>query len=190
MKSTRLGCISGSGVIITLLALLAIAAVAATQGGVLFNPGTLSAQAGSQPLGGVSSHAGTGGRCSACHTAIWQKQTMTDRCLDCHLEPLSGKIDFHRVMLAQSQSWKCRDCHTDHNGAQASLTVLTLDRFPHDATGYSLAAHKTTSAGDEFTCTECHGEQIGSMDLARCMDCHRELDPLYMDDHLAAFGSD
>jgi hypothetical protein len=190
MKATRLGCISGSGIIITMVALLAIGAIAAKRGGVLFNPGPLNAQSNSQLLGGVNSHAETGGRCSACHTAVWQKETMSDRCLGCHQELIVETTDFHTVMLAQSQSWTCRDCHTDHNGAQAALTVLDLNHFPHDAAGYSLRGHQMTSAGTSFTCTDCHGDQIGAMDMAVCLDCHWDIDRLYMEYHLTAFSGD
>ena len=186
--NTRLGCISGTGLIITLITLLVIGGVSVSRGGVLFNPGPLNSQAGRQTLGGVSSHAEIGGRCSACHTAIWQRDKMSDRCLICHQELVNDPQGFHTLMLAQSFSWECHSCHTDHNGAQASLTVLELGRFPHDAAGYSLEAHQKTSAGAEFTCSDCHGSQIGELDLAICTECHQRINERYMDDHLAAFG--
>ncbi len=188
MKAPSLGCISTSGVIITLIALLIIGAIGAARGGVLFNPGALNSQAGTQPVGGVVSHAETGGRCSACHTAVWQRDKMSDRCLICHQALVNDPQGFHRVMVAQSWSWDCHNCHTEHNGAQASLTISDLSRFPHDASGYSLIAHQKNPAGVGFTCSDCHGSQIGELDIAICIECHQRINRLYMDDHLVAFG--
>lgn len=188
--NTRLGCISGTGLIVTLITLLVIGGMTTVRGGVLFNPGPLNAQTGARSLGGVSSHAELGGRCSACHTAIWERDKMSDRCLSCHQELVIDADDFHRVMLAQSMIWNCQECHTDHNGAHAALTVLDLSRFPHDAAGYSLKAHEKSPSGAGFTCADCHGGQFGEIDLAVCTECHQRIDRLYMDDHLAAFGGE
>jgi hypothetical protein len=190
MKTKRIGCFTGSGLIAGLLTLLFISGVALARGGVLFNPGALNAQAGAQPVGGVASHAETGGHCSACHTAIWESEVMSDRCLACHKDLLTSADNFHAVMLAQSQTWSCQECHTEHNGAQAALTIFDMQRFPHEASGYSLAGHQTTANGANFTCADCHGERITAMDLARCTTCHQEIDPVSMADHLVAFGGE
>jgi hypothetical protein len=80
MRSKPLGCLTFSGLIGTLVALLLVATALVAGGGRLFSPGALSAKTG-QVLGGVSSHAGLGGNCTACHTAPWEKATMNDRCL-------------------------------------------------------------------------------------------------------------
>ncbi len=188
MKTTRLGCISSTGIITTLLAVLLIGGIAYARGGVLFNPGELNAQAGGRSVGGVASHAETGGRCSACHVPFWEVGGMDDRCLVCHVEIEQSADDFHRVMLAQSQSHQCYNCHTEHRGAQASLTVLDLQRFPHQAVGYSLQAHVTSGAGAAFTCFDCHGGTFGSFNQANCTACHHQINPAFMDAHLADFG--
>jgi len=188
MKSRRPGCLSTSGIIATLVTLLIVGGVALARGNRMFNPGPLNDQAGAQPLGGVYSHAETGGRCSACHTSVWESETMSDRCLLCHQELLTNPEDFHRIMLAQSQTWACYECHTEHRGAQASLTVMDLSSFPHEAAGYSLKGHQTTASGEDFTCSDCHGTQIEAMDLGLCADCHQQIEPEYMTDHLDAFG--
>lgn len=190
MKTGRLGCLSASGIIATLFTLLVLGGVGLARGNRMFNPGPLNAQAGGQPLGGVFSHAETGGRCSACHTAVWESETMSDRCLACHQELIVNPEDFHHVMLAQSKEWACYECHTEHNGAQAALTVMDLNRFPHDAAGFSLRGHQTTASGTDFTCQDCHGSQITAMDLVVCADCHQQIEPEFMADHLAAFGGE
>lgn len=188
MRTTQLGCISSTGIIATLLALLLIGGIAYARGGVLFNPGELNAQAGAQPLGGVSSHSEIGGRCAACHTAFWERDKMADRCLSCHVDLNSSADNFHRIMLAQSQTWECFQCHTDHRGFRASLTVMDLERFPHQAIGFSLQGHHLNQTGASFTCYDCHGSDISGFDETACTACHQQIDPAFMEEHLNSFG--
>lgn len=190
MNTTRLGCISSTGIIATLAILILIGGVAFTRGGVLFNPGELNAQAGSRSLGGVSSHAELGGRCAACHTAFWQREKMADRCLTCHADLIDSADNFHRAMLAQSQTWECFGCHTDHNGAEASMNIMDLERFPHQAVGFSLQGHRLMTSGVSFACSDCHGEDISRFNQATCTDCHRQINLTFLDEHLNTFGQD
>jgi len=172
----------------TLLAILLIGGIAYARGGVLYNPGELNAQAGAQPLGGVSSHSEIGGRCAACHTAFWEQDKMADRCLSCHVDLNASADNFHRVMLAQSQTWECFQCHTDHRGSRASLTVMDLERFPHQAIGFSLQGHHLNTTGASFTCSDCHGDDISRFEETACTGCHRQIDPAFMEEHLNSFG--
>src|SRR5579859_5340543 len=97
---------------ITLLAAGSIAAVFALGGGSAFSPGPLNAEtrAGAK-LGGVSSHAELGGRCSACHGAPWSSTPMAARCLNCHTD-VRQEIDAHRSMHGNlSDGMRCRECH-------------------------------------------------------------------------------
>jgi hypothetical protein len=81
-----LGCLSRSGIMAAVLTSVVLAGVVLVWGGRPFSSGALNAHAGQASLGGVRSHAETGGRCSACHAAPWSKDTMSDRCLACHTE--------------------------------------------------------------------------------------------------------
>jgi hypothetical protein len=85
MKITRLGCFSFTGILAAVAVLLIVGGVIAVQGGALFSPGRLNAQAG-QSVGGVTSHAGLTNNCSACHTAPWVAERMSDRCMQCHVD--------------------------------------------------------------------------------------------------------
>ena len=190
MRTNRLGCLTGAGLLAVLITLLVIAGVAFARGGVLFNPGALNAEGGMETLGGVHSHAETAGRCSACHTAPWARERMADRCLDCHSDLLTDPQAFHHVMIAESGKMVCHTCHTDHNGPQAALTILDLQGFPHEQLGYSLQAHQRTAGGDAFACSDCHGDRFDALDPIVCADCHSELDPAYLNTHLAAFEAD
>jgi hypothetical protein len=191
MNNNRFGCFSGTGIIVVIVTLLLIGGVSVARGGVLFNPGDLNAQRGTQPLGGVNSHAETEGNCGVCHTAIWEQDTMSDRCLVCHNQLQYAKHDFHSVMLTQSKNTTCNRCHTDHRGAQATLTTLNMERFPHfDTASFALTAHKYHSDGTPFACEDCHGMEIAIFDQATCTDCHNRMDDEYTDKHLSLFGSD
>ncbi len=95
----RLGCLTGGGLLAAGLTLVLVLAFYLARGGAMFSPGPLSAQAGDEVLGSASvasvrSHAETGGRCAACHTAPWSGETLSDRCQGCHAsvrEELGGQ---------------------------------------------------------------------------------------------------
>ena len=189
METSRFGCLSISGVLAALLVIVVVAGVTIFQGGVLFNPGALNAQSGSQALDGVRTHAEIP-RCAACHASFWSNQLMDERCLACHQDLLAAPQGFHSVMVAQGAMTTCRDCHTDHNGPTAAMTTLKLASFPHDRVGFSLLGHQTSALGTDFTCSDCHGGDFTSIDQAVCDACHRELDAAFAQNHLQAFGQD
>ena len=188
----RLGCLSTTGIAAALLTAAIILAIGLFKGGVLFSSGPLSAKTG-EMVGGVPSHASIGGRCSACHVAPWEADSMDDRCLACHVAiamELENASTFHGGLLAAETGFRCRDCHPEHMGANASLTVVDPDRFPHELTGFSLASHRRMADGSAFTCADCHGEDLARFASATCAACHGDLDPAYMQAHEAAFGQD
>ncbi|WP_423226370.1 cytochrome c3 family protein [Candidatus Amarolinea aalborgensis] len=193
MKSNRLGCWSGTGIIAAALTVLLIGGISLAQGGVLFSPGRLNAQKATEPLGRVLSHADLARDCGACHTAPWSQVTMGDRCQVCHTtitEELGNPKTLHGALRAQKSVTPCQSCHKDHRGPTAALTILDNRDFPHDAVGYSLQGHATTAAGQPFACQDCHGEEITRFDVATCDACHRTADPPGMQLHTQAFGSD
>lgn len=188
MKTKHLGCISAWGGLAALITLLIVAGVGLAQGGVLFSPGALSRQNAIQPLGGVYSHAEIGGRCAACHVTPWSQATMATRCLECHTSVmLTGGL--HASLLPDA-SPACRNCHPEHRGPQAELTLFDPANFPHDAVGFSLSGHELTSDSTEFRCDDCHLEDIRSFDQAWCQACHRDIRPDWMAAHTVAFGED
>jgi hypothetical protein len=184
----RLGCLTVSGFVTTLVTLLIVVGAGLARGGVLFSPGRLNAQPG-RLIGGSRSHVEIPA-CATCHAPFWAKERMADRCLACHTELMADAQDFHRVMLAESQKRSCRGCHTDHNGASASLTITNLGDFPHEAVGFSLHAHRRMTDGVPFTCSDCHTSSFSQMDLAICEDCHRNREAGFMQSHVSTFGGD
>jgi hypothetical protein len=188
-----LGCLTAGGLIAGILTVLVVAGILLLWGGRLFSPGSLNAQAGDASVGGVQSHAGIGGRCAACHAAPWGSETMSDRCLACHTDvspQLQDASSLHGALQVGTDHLSCNDCHPEHRGATAQLTLIDEQAFPHDATGYSLRGHQKRADGAAFTCADCHGAGLAEFDLLTCTTCHTGLDAVFMQDHLAAFGSD
>jgi hypothetical protein len=186
----RLGCLSGTGLIAALIAALTIAGYIYARGGLLFNPGPLNAQSGSA-LGGVTSHAEIDDNCESCHTAPWESERMADRCVVCHTEiaaQLQDSGSLHGTLMHNNPELTCRDCHAEHRGPEAPLTVIDTEEFPHDAVGFSLNAHQRISTGQRFTCDDCHAGDITSFTTDSCSNCHLQLDPVFTQDHLSTFG--
>ena len=190
MKSNRLGCLSGTGIIAALVTALVIAGFTWVRGGVLYSPGELSAKSG-EVLGGVTSHAEIGGNCKACHTALWERDTMADRCTVCHTA-IAGQMkqvaSMHGRMEHDNPDLACRHCHPDHRGPDAALTQMDSGLFPHEAVGFSLNGHQRTAGGEAFTCDDCHHGDISTFASDSCQTCHRQMDSVFALAHSLAYG--
>ena len=185
-----LGCLTFSALIAAVLVVLAIVVAAAATGNGIFSPGRLSSVAHGGAVGGVASHAELEGRCEACHAPALSGERMGDRCLACHTtvtNEIASGGGLHGRLAASAAT--CRDCHTDHRGATAALTLADPRVFPHEQTGYSLAAHSLSGRGVGVGCRECHPASPVSYSAPTCVGCHQGLDAPYMTAHLAAFGS-
>ena len=191
MRSNRLGCLSGTGIFAALITAFFIVGYAYARGGLMYNPGPLSTQ-GTQTLGGVTSHAETGGDCKACHVAPWESATMADRCTACHsniAEQMRDVATLHGTVMHSEANLGCRHCHPEHRGANAQLTVMEDGTFPHEVMGFSLNAHQFTAARQPFTCADCHQEEVATFSLTTCDSCHRKMDVAFMTAHTVSFGS-
>jgi len=186
-----LGCLTRSGLLAALLVLVLLAGVGLVWGGLPFSPGPLNAQGGVESLGGVQSHADIGGRCSACHVAFWSRETMSDRCVLCHVDiaaQLRDGAGLHGVLTNSSETEPCYQCHPEHKGSEGPLTEIDPGSFPHEATGYSLEGHQQMADATAFACTDCHGVSFDNFDLSRCSNCHLDLDGSTMEEHNRVFG--
>ena len=158
MRNNRPGCLTGTGILAALVTGLVIAGYAYARGGLIYNPGPLSTH-GDQILGGVSSHAETGGDCKSCHVAPWESATMADRCIACHVEigeQMRDVATVHGALFHDNPSLGCRHCHPEHRGVDAPLTVMEDATFPHEVVGFSLNGHQQTAAPEPFQCDDCH----------------------------------
>jgi hypothetical protein len=140
-------------------------------------------------------HAGLG-NCTACHEPF--RGVRAEKCAGCHTEQrfasVSGIGPFHLSLMRQRRS--CLDCHTEHRGRQAMITVGKQGN-PHGE--FIFPATTTTS------CVDCHAFPIdgGSKPLlldtgdvrrleakgkgahkpgrfANCLGCHVETGPAEM----------
>jgi hypothetical protein len=154
-------------ILVVLLTLAGVVGVLIAGGGQMFSPGALSAREGSSPRDGVMSHAATAGNCAACHVPPWGRESMADRCLNCHTEvrqqidegtPLHGRM---------SQGMQCRNCHGEHNGPLASLT--NLDNFDHRSAAFAL-----TGKHHSLACQACHPGNVFKGTAKACAACHDE----------------
>ena len=117
------------------------------------------------PLGQTRSHADLSRQCDACHSAPWEAEGMSSRCLACHIQieaDLKDPGKLHGALVKSTASANCRDCHTEHKGSDAMLTRVDIQNFPHEVTGYSLKAHARQADGQAFTCDACHGQKLRS----------------------------
>jgi hypothetical protein len=187
----RPGFLSGSGVVVGVLALLGVVVWTLLQGLTPFSPGSLNAVSKTSALGGVTSHARLGADCGSCHTAPWSSATMADRCMACHSDiraEVQGRTGLHGHLVGGSARATCRGCHTEHHGPGGALTVIDPAAFPHDLTGYSLRGHRRTAKGTAVTCRDCHPVDLAHFDQATCASCHGALNATFMSQHVAAFG--
>lgn len=157
-----------AGEIVAVLTVAAVAAFLHARGQAMFSPGALKEKGRTgATLGGVRSHAEIGQNCAACHVPPWSKQTMADRCLDCHGEvrlqlntrgPLHGKF---------ANGMDCRSCHTEHKGVHAGITDLR--QFDHDCTAFKL-----TGKHQQVDCRSCHADNVYKGTAQTCAACHAE----------------
>lgn len=193
MQNTRMGCLTLSSLITGAVVLTVIAGTILVSGNGMFSPGALNAVAG-KTLGGVTSHAETGGDCGACHVAPWSPERMADRCQDCHADiatDMSKIARAHGEMLHNDSNLRCTHCHLEHRGADAPLTleVATAD-FPHAVVGYSLKGHALTAEKKPFVCKDCHPRELVNFDPLLCTNCHVKLDQAFTQAHVQAWGQD
>lgn len=190
MNPQKLGCLTPLAFISALIAVALLAITGLIGGSAMFSPGPLNAQTG-PVLGGVDSHAATGHTCSACHAAPWAADRMADRCEKCHTEIKAEMADpttLHAALLSSLGTASCSDCHIEHKGPASKLTQFDPLRYNHEAGGFSLAAHARQRDGTLFTCGDCHQKGKTSFSGAYCAECHRTMDPVKMDDHIAMVG--
>ncbi len=191
MHSNRLGCLTSTGIIATLITLFAIIGFSFASGGQMFSAGALSAQTG-EVYGGVRSHAEIT-ECSACHAAPFDSENMADRCASCHTDIAAEMFDvakLHGAILQKNSAAACRDCHPEHRGATAQLTDMGENTFPHEVLGFSLNGHQLTVKNETFTCKDCHHEDITTFASDSCDSCHRQMDIVFAQSHVLSFGTD
>ena len=192
MKRKRLGCLTTGGAAALIITLIVVATSYAFTRNKLFSPGDLNSQGSGRLIGGVTSHADLETDCAACHPAPWDANNMADLCVACHqdvLLQLSDLNTLHGAVMAEMDSLNCRECHTDHHGANGSLTQFLEGDFPHELVGYSLNAHSRIVWEREIVCADCHQAGFTTFDLTSCASCHNQIASPFLENHNALFGN-
>src|SRR5262249_44955847 len=104
---------------------------------------------------------------AACHPEPWSSATMSSRCLDCHTD-VRAQLDARGPMHGKLAAGKeCRECHTEHKGAHASLTDLAT--FDHNCARFPL-----TGKHRAVDCKPCHVDASFKSAPQACAACHAE----------------
>ncbi len=179
--------------LIAIIAVLVVIVLAIITRQSIFSPGTLSAQTAEEPRGGVFSHQELAGRCGECHAPPWDADTMADRCLDCHTEimaELQNPHDLHSRVLPVGEPWSCvLDCHTEHKGAYAALTLIPEEHFNRQDRGFSLEGHLVRDDGFAFACVDCHPVAMDVFEEDTCETCHQDREAEFTVIHVDTFGT-
>ena len=183
----RIGFVTGFGSIMALVASVGVGAATYITGGEIFSPGALNSVAADISLGGVTSHAELA--CSDCHTPFWGSEYMGDRCLDCHNEIKSEMTEPTSLHAELAQPSNCRTCHGEHLGPQSQLTRYDPELYPHAEFGFYLIAHRSTTDGQPFQCTDCHTQSLRTFEVGTCGLCHLEIDHALIATHLLDFDT-
>ena len=184
----RLGLFTGSGVVGAAFVPLLVVVMAFATGGDIFSAGPLNADQGPAPIGGAWSH--TDLACGDCHTPFWSPTLMGDRCLDCHTdvaEELATPTSLHAGIASPAT---CRQCHPEHRGSHASLTLYAPNLYPHAEFGFYLIGHLSHADGRAFACSDCHVDTTQAFSQQTCIGCHQDLEATWMATHDLDFGFD
>ncbi|GAB4501254.1 MAG: hypothetical protein Fur0035_07950 [Anaerolineales bacterium] len=179
--------------IATVITLLAIGGMAFINGSGFFSAGSLNAQGSGGTLGGVHSHAEIGDDCAKCHPALWEPDTMGDRCVVCHTDvvvQLAFPNSLHGAIQSQVSKINCRSCHSEHKGPDAPLTDAHLSNFPHDKMKFMLESHQSKADKSKFACADCHVDGFNSFQQTQCAECHRQMDAAFVTAHGIEYGQD
>jgi len=188
--NNRIGCLTNSGLFSAIVTLVIMTGLVMADGYELFSPGPLNSLKGA-PLGGVTSHAEIGGKCSLCHTAPWNMTGMSDQCFACHTNISEQIIDLnslHGIVFENNSNVTCRSCHPEHKGALSNPTVLKNFKFPHDKFGFSLNKHRANWDGHDLGCQDCHHSDFNNFNLKSCNVCHEQIDGFFMQTHVENYG--
>lgn len=114
----------------------------------------------------AAAHAAIDADCEACHVEL--AGTPDAKCLDCHEAIVDGRArgdGFHAGVADQN----CHSCHTDHVGADGSMTrPEALAAFDHADTRFPLASGHAAVA-----CKDCHRGSLETL-ATDCGSCHAD----------------
>ena len=176
MQQKSVGCLSSTGLVMSLVLVLTVMGIVLIWGGGLFSPGPLTAaHPRGAALGGYRSHAEFESHCSLCHRPFGGIDEA--RCTACHTDVSAQIAGASGVHGQVAQGGRCADCHTDHQGHDATIIAGGLEAFDHNAVFPLDGAHAN------LACDACHTDGRHQGTPRECAGCHQ-------DPHGGANGSD
>jgi len=156
---------------ISLLVALAAAALLVGiylwQGGLIFNPGPLSAAPGTaRAVSEYSTHAGFERECGLCHRPFAASQA--ELCSQCHQDVAQQVAAGDGLHGRLENPNACRACHPDHRGRDFSPLEFALTDFDHSVTRFALTGQHATAQ-----CADCHASGYTNTST-ECSSCHAE----------------
>jgi hypothetical protein len=128
----------------------------------------------------ITGHANIEDDCNSCHERT-QPEEQRDLCFACHAEiggDFTSGNGFHGRYPGVKNA-ECSTCHAEHEGRNADITGLDIERFEHVHTDFPLLGAHADAA-----CTDCHAADAAYRDAPRqCADCHASDDV-----HLGTLG--
>jgi hypothetical protein len=113
--------------------------------------------------------------CNSCHDTS-DKSGQGRLCMDCHAhenirDDLRQQSGYHG-RLPEGARNDCKHCHTEHEGRDAGIVLLSPSTFDHRQSDFPLLDKHLRAE-----CGACHKDGTRYSDApAACYDCHRESD--------------
>ena len=114
--------------------------------------------------------------CNNCHH-FFKKDKQNQLCMDCHdhkaiKQDIQNKTGYHGRYPGLSEK-PCKDCHSDHLGADANIAFFDHNTFDHKYTDYLLVGGHV-----DLDCFACHKkDEPFRKASSTCYDCHKEIEP-------------
>ncbi len=166
-------------------------------GGIIFDPGPLSAQAVAAQSQGVQnavmapgsyhSHQEFEKECWRCHQPLQTVQSVL--CLNCHTKlaaEIASKTGVHSEFDPKQS---CASCHPDHRGRAFDMVAAGLNEFNHTKTSFSLVHHTINYDATPMDCAACHDAKVLGYPFKpnTCVNCHGQHDLAFMTQHITDF---
>jgi hypothetical protein len=153
------------------------------------SPGEVSGMhPNNEALGGYVSHADFEMECGHCHAPL--HCITDDRCQECHMTVAQQRVEGQGLHAKLPGTERCQNCHMEHNGREASITVLAYENVDHDQLAdFSLALHGVDYEGEPMDCESCHLQSGYASDSLDCISCHAQADHAYISEHIELYGT-
>ena len=116
-------------------------------------------------------------QCDACHLNNRYDQAQPT-CVSCHTEP-----QVHAGLLGTD----CETCHNSNTWKPASFQGKPFD---HSQIRFKLNLHAVDYSGNPITCNSCHSGDPAKTTTTSCVQCHSNHDQVYIQKHVAQYGSE